>query len=915
MSVVASGSFPGGKKKGNLAKAFVAAMAKKMAISQQGESPQKGEPSPEIAGAEGVYSEEELAVKIEAEKVIFDKGTAGNIFDEAFSKHHVKEKAKFLHKLDQSPVPDNIFDDFYNASDAVKKALFAVLEDDPLYVQLVKSTPGIGKTEAMIAVLLFYASNGVMPFYSASTREQVWQVYDRIKSKASGQLQKIINVQGRHGGYIRKIQLQDGSIGEMKVPCTCMRIDAVRRAQAKGYHPQFAVCIGCPFWPMHKNQYGDVTGVANACGYFQGYYKAAETFEKKPKEDKDRPIVLMTHAMAACIVTDSEMIEPEVFCFDEDFTSALRETVTWDEDELQRVIDIAELIPFRRLMRQSVRVAKRFAELSKLSSSHEEIKNLSESERAILQAVNDASFDKDTVTLSGIDLYLVVKRAAYEMGSSLEKILEPASTLPKLIKQGAFNSMTDEQFNRLPHASEPDLAKDMLAVFADAKGAKESAYRISLRKMKDTEWGFCRDLVRRINYGERLIILDAYGEEKIYERVCNREVKTTEVKCKMRDNVTVFHHPERTTRKAMDDFEARLKIYYSRLVPILENSKNKKVLIYTQKRYAEWLQKIIERSNFGMEKLAIKWFWMDHGDDNYGDYDKLIMFGSAYSHVIGDMHLVNAIYEGDETIDFSKLHNHEYADDRVALVKKSRQENEMMQAIFRLRPSKPRKNPQEIHIFSEMKLPLNYEMPGATKKMMYSPDFDREGITGAMNRLYDKLGFFVSGMAPFIYETELLIDWYEAGGTSSGKSLLMVYDEYKARFDLFAKNRFYKVNSSMFGKLKGVTPTWVTFHEKPVRVWGDEKKAINFLEELRKEFYEPGCYNEDPFAEKSDEPADAEAQEEADTQQVSDEVQKNWDKDFDFTDYLNDETFSQDEVSPVYGKYKKAASGSDVDTS
>lgn len=849
----------------------------------------------------------------EHKAAVSDKA-AGVLFDGVFSPHHTKEKENFINDLKQPVVPEEIFDDFYNASDAVRDALFEVLKEDPLLVQLVKSTPGIGKTEAMLAVLFYYANRGVTPFYAASTREQVWQIYDRLKAKPAGQLQKIINLQGRHGGYIRKIHLQDGTIGEKKVPCTCYCIEAIRRAQEKGYHPQYAVCAHCPFWPKHKSENGVVTGIANACGYFKGYYQAAQVNRKDDENNNQtKPIVLMTHAMAACVVTDSEMIRPEVFCFDEDFTSALREAISWDEDELQRVVDGYELVQLRRLMRQSVRVAKRFRALSKLPRYHEERKSLSESETAVLNAVTDASFGKDTVTLSGIDLYLVMRTAAYEMGRNLEKVLESAASFDKGVPRGAFKTMTDEQFARLPHASEPDLAQDLLTIIADAKQAKETAYRISLRKTRGSEWGFFRDRVRQINYGERLIILDAYGEEKIYERVCNREVKTTEIKCQMRDNVTVFHHPERTTRRMMDDLAYRLKLYYSRVVPVLEKSKNKKVLIYTQKCYGEWLKNMIERSEFGLEQLAIKWFWMDHGDDNYGDYDKLIIFGSAYSNVVGDMHLVNAIYEGDEVVDFSKLKNEDYADDRVAVVKKSRQENEMMQAIFRLRPSKPREAPQEIHIISAMKLPLTYEMPGATKKMNYFPSFDREGISKGLSRLYDRLGFYVAGLAPFIYETELLIDWYEAGGTSSDKSLLMTYDEYKARFELFVKNRFYRTNMQLFGKFKGVTPKEITFHKKTMTVWGDEDKAIAFLEELRREFYEPGCYDDDPKESPEAEPVDAQDQDATDTEQVSEESKKGdghqTPDNSDVFEFLNDETMSSDEDSPVYGKYKKTAAG------
>jgi hypothetical protein len=433
--------------------------------------------------------------------------------------------------------------------------------------------------------------------------------------------------------------------------------------------------------------------------------------------------------------------------------------------------------------------------------------------------------------------------------------------------------MSEERFNRIPHDKEPAVALELQSVVSDAKQGKETAYKISLRKTADSLWSLYLDHIRRVNYGGKLIILDAYGEKDIYERVSGREVEIAEIKCKCRDNVTAFHYSQSTSRRFMDNEKYRLRLYYENVVPVLKRNKNKKVLIYTQKRYAEWLAEMIKRSGFDLSAVAIKWYWMDRGDDSYGDFDTEILFGTSYSNVVGDMHLVNAMYAGEEVIDFSKLRNGEYADPRVAAVKKSRQENEMMQAIYRVRPSKPRSSPQEIHIISNMRLPLSYEMYGATIKTNHQPDFDKEGILIAIQRMFDYFGFYTPVMAAFTYEVDLLIDWYESGASSSEKRLLMEYDELKNRMEVFCRYFFYKRTiRSLLGDGLDLIPEKIHFGDKNPTIWGNKEKAIEFLEHMQAEFREPGSDDGDFVESDEAEAAGAEDQEAPDEQQVADET-------------------------------------------
>lgn len=761
-------------------------------------------------------------------------------FSYAFSKNHKKEFQNFKKKSNKPDKPINLHEDFWKGSEEILKMVLHCSKAEPIKAYLIKSTPGIGKTEAALQAAALCAKLGGKVIYAAPTKNQVFQFYDRFKGTLQGQGIYVIVLQGRHPGYLREMILEDGSIVEIKEPPNCIKYDDVVRSGKRGVSPQRGVCVKCHLRPGFRSQAGAITGWKDSCLYYQARGKASGFVPV----GNHTPIIATTHHSAACLVTDGEMIVPDLLLMDEDFTQAMRDIVEWNEDELQRVVDVPALAKFRRLIKQAIRVSKRMLGLSKRKSS-KEYKKLSEEEKVLCQVMSDASVDHHTVILSGINLVLILRRAAYEIGEDLDDVLEKAALSDIGVEGGGFVGMSEEKFNRVPHQKEPTVAFDLQAVVRDAKQAKETAYKISIRKSPDSLWGLHLDHIRRVNYGGKMVILDAYGDKGIYERICGREVEVSEVKCKCRSNVSVFHYSENTSRKMMDNIEYRLRLYYEFVVPVLKKHNGKKVLIYTQKRYVKWLREVIERSGFEFEALAIKWYWMDRGDNNYGDFDAEILYGTSYSNLTGDRHLVNSLHAGEELIDFSELKNGEYADPRVAAIKKSRQENEMLQAFYRLRPSKPREDPQEIHIISKMKLPLDYEMYGATIKTNHRPDFDNEGMLIAIQRMYDYFGFYTNLMAPFVYEVNLLIDWWESGASLSKKRLNMEYDELKNRLKIFNHYFFHRqIVKGLLEKGLDIVPKSIKFGTGAATVWGDEKKALVFLEHLKAEFREPGCDDE-----------------------------------------------------------------------
>lgn len=770
------------------------------------------------------------------------KGFGHDILAEIVKKNPAEGIATKYHK-EAPPVIENLFEDFYEASAEVDKRLLSLQNVGVDKAVLIRSTPGIGKTEAGLHLLSVLAKKGLMPFLATPTRNMAWQAYDRLKGGFFGYGHRVVMLEGRHNGYVRRRYEDDGSLTEISVEPNCHRFDQVCKAREKGYPAQHYVCAKCPFWPLYKDSnHGEKTGFHGACEYFRDLYRAARFV---PYGSGDwAPIVITTHHMAACMMTNSEILKPEFLIIDEDMITALREIYIWDEYELARKIDGDALVIFRKFMAKSIEVAKKFQNLAKYPVWNGLVKSLPDDEKE-LHKILSKSQDYGTTTLFGKGLVKVFEKSAKDLGYKLESVVNNAALAMTGVEKGEFSDMPDWRFKRLPHYKEPELAEEIQNIINDANNGEESAYKVSFRKMPDEPWGFYWDHVQRMSYGGPLLMLDAYGDKTLYERVCGREVQVEEIKCRIRKNVTVNHYPIRTSRVVMDENELRRALFFEYVTPILRKYKGKKVLLYTQKRYADWLNEIIEKGSYGLT-FVVKWFWMDRGDDSYGDFDALIIFGSPFSNIVADQHFANAMFAGEPVIDFTTDGAFTHKDERMQKLKISRQENELMQGLFRLRPAKPREDPQDIVILSKMKLPIPYEMPGAVRKLHYGPDFDAEGIAKGMRKLWKRFGFWTDTMSAFIYDADALIEWFDKGGMESDLELPILYNELIFRMKRFVQNwHFRRARENLFGVALKLPIHLVPYRIKSVRVWGNPAGAEDFLEQLRLGTREPGCDDDD----------------------------------------------------------------------
>ena len=465
-------------------------------------------------------------------------------------------KPKWKSKPAPPPKPEpevDVLETFEEATQQLYDHIMQMAEKEPATPLLYRTTPGIGKTLSALHLASKLAIKEKHVFYGAPTRNMAWQMYDRIMQAEHGN-QKVIMLEGRHNGYVRRAIDQYGFATEEEIAPNCHRYEQVSKAREKGYPSQHYVCASCPYWPHFVNKDGEKTGYMGACSYFKRVYEAAGIIKIKSVWT---PIVVTTHHMLGSIICDSEFLKPDWVIVDEDPLSALRETIEWNEEEVDRHVEGDAFVALRELMHQTIVLATYYHHQQAYPFSQSAQQDHTPWSKQLRKDIEDAH-EFAQITLSGKKLARMMVRASQSLGINLRDMLQTAALADPGAEKGEFISMTDARFDELPHHKEPELANELLKVLEEACAGKETAYKVSLRWDAGTGWVFFWDWVKRVRYGGPITLLDAYGEGDICKRYLQRDAETVEIHCKVRDNVTVKRYPQvRTSRSMMEDEEYR----------------------------------------------------------------------------------------------------------------------------------------------------------------------------------------------------------------------------------------------------------------------------------------------------------------------------------------------------------------------
>jgi Rad3-related DNA helicase len=218
----------------------------------------------------------------------------GKAAAKAAGKDNWKPKWKSKPPPPPKPEPDiDVLETFEEATQQLYDRIMEMAQQEPLTPMLYRTTPGIGKTLSALHLASTMAMKEKQVFYGAPTRNMAWQMYDRIMLAESGN-QKVIMLEGRHNGYVRRSIDEYGQVNEDIIDPNCHRYEKVEKAREKGYPSQHYVCASCPYWPHFVDKEGEKTGYMGACNYFKRVYEAAGIIKVKSVWT---PIVVTTHHM------------------------------------------------------------------------------------------------------------------------------------------------------------------------------------------------------------------------------------------------------------------------------------------------------------------------------------------------------------------------------------------------------------------------------------------------------------------------------------------------------------------------------------------------------------------------------------------------------------------------------------------
>jgi hypothetical protein len=732
---------------------------------------------------------------------------------------------------------ENLFDTFQEASTDLFNKVMALAAHPPENPLLLVTTPGTGKTYAATKLAETLASLGKVVVMSLPTRDMVWQVRDRIKSGVHN-IKKVINMEGRHGGYQREMYNTDGEKITIDVTPSCSQYENIVRARERGYPALRYVCMKCPLCPHYRDSDGVKTNNKDVCRYFKNVLEAAGISKEKDKQDEsgEGQIVLMTHHMMANVVCEGRFVTPDWAVVDEDPVNALRETFSWSAKELRREVCVAELALFRKLLHETMRVAAVFHHAASypLGSKAKNIRESCKNGKMLADTLYQY-MKFNTVELWGTGLARVMKQAANNLGLDLEKVLEDASLAENGVARGEFFSMPESRFEKLPHHKEPEVATALLDVLHDAQDKDDKAYKVSLRWNLDNGWNLHWDYVRKIDFGGPLMFLDAYGEPKIIESYCGREVDKVSVNCKVRDNVYFRQYLIKTTRKVMDNEDLRNKLFDNYVVRDLQRHRGHKVLVYLQKRYKDWFLEKVKQSKLEFDDLKIKWFWMDRGDDSYQDFDAVLHIGTPNPNIVAERHFANSLFSGDAPLSWDVDEYKVPKDERVRIHQLARRENELKQNIHRLRLSKPRDDAQEVIVYSDMRFDAAYELPGANIIRSKKPGPVADEVWNSIISIYEEIGCWTDVLAGFIFLDDQFEKWWDNGGEAAATQCCITYDELKERIQKIKEQGYYEwLKKAAISKAYRVEEKVYDYRGKPVRYYGDKKNLFKLLEYLRR---------------------------------------------------------------------------------
>ena len=193
---------------------------------------------------------------------------------------------------------------------------------------------------------------------------------------------------------------------------------------------------------------------------------------------------------------------------------------------------------------------------------------------------------------------------------------------------------------------------------------------------------------RLIRPQAKMVVLDAYGRSELYQQVFNRTVRLNQhqVEPKMK----VLHVKMNTSRTSMRNESRWTPTKWQQVTRNLTSLfEFERMVVFVDGlemvKKAETALESLELS----DKVTVDYLYRGRGTNKYQDYDALVILGSAWPRSDAMVSEARALYRTDKYIS-DKVENsnkRRYRDSRLQQFKESRQMDEIVQSVYRIRPA------------------------------------------------------------------------------------------------------------------------------------------------------------------------------------------------------------------------------------
>lgn len=537
---------------------------------------------------------------------------------------------------------------------------------------ILKPSPSVGKTEAMLDLALQEQRAGKRVVFASRTNEVlVSETETRFKNKSPFIPLRLHVIQGRN---------ED----------TCWNYDNVKAVQDHGYAPARSVCIGCQYHDRNAHFFN-----VSICPYYKSRIAANNDSKLAARKIIDPPIILTSHAGLLAAQNSGggrlgRFWSADLILIDEDPTESMEPEIVITEDHAAYRSGQLEYKPadlMARLLTATIDLAKNdrstsesfgFKESGKPSRSHSKIQSsyAGEDLHRLLRRVMEGPFGQganlplSSILIGAADAMRAPKVAEL-VGLQTTKAVN--AILPPKCLSDLGAALHDEltTVERIGHRVYERVRGKQMPIGTTDEIATEKernvelparlSYRCRLEcvkvgtgKASRWRWRFVvQDWMDLVDHRANIVVGDAYAHVEHYRQLFKKPA-TKPSDPNYADPVTVIDHiakfpdgslvvhwhtPAGITWLKSEGWQE----HAAKLETLLPRFAGQRVLVYGHKDLKPRVDDLFEKNdNFGVAEWAYEYWYGGRGKDQYRHFDVVVCISDPIPNSGGLTHKVNA---------------------------------------------------------------------------------------------------------------------------------------------------------------------------------------------------------------------------------------------------------------------------------